>query len=99
MRIQLDRGEISTNIIVDNQAVKDLILSRLNVLEESLLSHGFDIGSFDVGVKGESAQEGMESRDAKNNTALNMVSEMEEVVESPMEQYLPWISTLVNITV
>jgi flagellar hook-length control protein FliK len=98
-RIQLDRGEISTNIIVDNQTVKDLILSRLNVLEENLLSHGFDIGSFDVGVKGEGNQEEMGFKDAKNSTALGMTAGKEEAAETPIVQHLPWISTMVNITV
>ena len=36
---------------MENQAVKDLIVTRLNVLEQGLLQHGFSLGSFQVEVK------------------------------------------------
>jgi flagellar hook-length control protein FliK len=103
LRIQVDRGEVATSILVDNQAVKDLILSRLNILEESLLEHGFDLSSFDVGVKGENSNpetaSGMAGgRQADGSSGESLMSE-EEVVEGPESAGLPWMSTRVNITV
>ena len=103
LRIQVDRGEVATSILVDNQAVKDLILSRLNILEESLLEHGFDLSSFDVGVKSENGD-----AETASGTAAGKRSGDSVVESSPMEDEvaaagemarLPWMSTRVNITV
>lgn len=103
LRIQLDRGEVATSIIVDNQAVKDLIMSRLNILEESLLEHGFDLGSFEVGVKGENAGEEAATETAKGNMNAGTVVETtgveEEMLPENASWQLPWMSTRVNITV
>jgi flagellar hook-length control protein FliK len=103
LRIQLDRGEVATSIIVDNQAVRDLILSRLNILEESLLEHGFNLGSFEVGVKGENAGNEAATETAKGNPNTGTVDEITGVEdEMPTENAvgkLPWMSTRVNITV
>jgi flagellar hook-length control protein FliK len=103
LRIQLDKGEVATSIVVDNQAVKDLILSRLNILEESLLEHGFDLGSFDVGVKSENGNSDAASETASGNrqrgsgdVPASMEYEDEAVLETAR---LPWMSTRVNITV
>ncbi len=103
LRIQLDRGEVATSIIVDNQAVKDLIMSRLNILEESLLEHGFDLGSFEVGVKGENVGDEAAAETAKGNMNAGTVDETtgveEEMLPENASGQLPWISTRVNITV
>lgn len=102
LRIQLDRGEVATSIIVDNQAVKDLILSRLNILEESLLRHGFGLGSFEVGVKGENAEGDKSSAKAQTRRSVRIPGSAveDEGLNVPMpEQYLPWISSRVNIRI
>jgi flagellar hook-length control protein FliK len=101
LRIQLDRGEVTTNMVVDNQAVKELIMSRLNVLEESLLEHGFGLGSFEVGVKGENAEGDRSSTEAQGRKVSSTVNPVDNPipVEGVREQYLPWISSRVNITV
>jgi hypothetical protein len=101
LRIQLDRGEVTTNMVVDNQAVKELIMSRLNILEESLLKHGFGLGSFEVGVKGENAEGDRSSAKAQGRKGFSTVNPVDNSVpeESVQEQYLPWISSRVNITV
>jgi len=103
LRIQVDNGEVATSILVDNQAVKDLILSRLNILEESLLEHGFDLSSFDVGVKSENGD-----AETALGTAVGKKGGHSMVESLPMEDEvaaagemvkLPWMSTRVNITV
>jgi flagellar hook-length control protein FliK len=103
LRIQLDRGEVATSILVDNQAAKDLILSKLNILEESLLERGFDLGSFDVGVKSENGDSEAPSGTAggKNHgSSGDVLISMENEDESGHEEArLPWMSTRVNITV
>jgi hypothetical protein len=101
LRIQLDRGEVTTNMVVDNQAVKELILSRLNILEESLLKHGFGLGSFEVGVKGENADGDQASAKAQGRKVLPAVNLQEDAgaAAGVQEQYLPWISSRVNVTV
>jgi len=103
LRIQLDRGEVATSIVVDNQAVKDLILSRLNILEESLLEHGFGLGSFEVGVKGENGDGETASGTARGSTGGGNQGEAplaeDELVADYVAAQLPWMSTRVNITV
>jgi hypothetical protein len=103
LRIQLDRGEIATSFLVDNQAVKDLIVSRMNILEESLLEHGFHLGSFDVDVKGEGAESSMASREGTGGSKAVPVNPQMKEYEMPLDvsqaQYLPWMSTRVNLTV
>jgi flagellar hook-length control protein FliK len=103
LRILLDRGEVATSIVVDNQAVKDLILSRLNILEESLLEHGFDLSSFEVGVKGENGDGEVASGTAKGSTGGGDQEEAplveDELVADHVAVQLPWMSTRVNITV
>jgi flagellar hook-length control protein FliK len=103
LRIQLDRGEVATSIVVDNQAVKDLILSRLNILQESLLEHGFDLGSFEVGVKDDNAGGEAAAEPAKGNPNAGTVEETtgvdDDVLNGNEVGHLPWISTRVNITV
>jgi flagellar hook-length control protein FliK len=105
LKIQLDRGEIATSILVDNQAVKDLILSRLNILEEGLLKHGFDLGSFEVGVRGESgadeqARSDRAAQDGKGSGLAAVQPGDDGMYPDALQaQQLPWISTRVNITV
>ena len=103
LRIQVDRGEVATSILVDNQAVKDLILSRLNILEESLLEHGFGLGSFEVGVKGEKGEGDTASGTARGNRSGVNGGEAALMEDDPVASQetarLPWISTRVNITV
>jgi flagellar hook-length control protein FliK len=101
MKIQLRQSEVITSVLVDNQAVKDLILSRLTILEENLLRHGFNLGSFDVDVKGEEADSQLARKEARGEGASSIGSSEPDVqpLESFPEAWLPWISTVVNITV
>lgn len=103
LRIQLDRGEVAASIVVDNQAVKDLILSRLNILEEGLLEHGFGLGSFEVGVKGENGDGETASGTARGSTGSGNQGEPplveDELAADLVAAQLPWMSTRVNITV
>ena len=103
LRIQVDSGEVATSILVDNQAVKDLILSRLNILEESLLEHGFDLSSFDVGVKSENgdAETALGTAAGKNSghSVFEPLPVEDEVAAAGAMAKLPWLSTRVNITV
>jgi flagellar hook-length control protein FliK len=101
MKIQLKQGEVITSVLVDNQAVKDLILSRLTILEENLLRHGFNLGSFDVDVKGEEADSQLARRETRGEgvSPVEGLEPDEQTLESFPERWLPWISTAVNITV
>ena len=103
LRIQVDRGEVATSIVVDNQAVKDLILSRLNILEESLLEHGFDLSTFDVGVKSENGDAetalGTAAGKKSGHSAFESLPLEDEDAAAGEMAKLPWMSTRVNITV
>jgi flagellar hook-length control protein FliK len=103
LRIQVDSGEVATSILVDNQAVKDLILSRLNILEESLLEKGFDLSSFDVGVKSENGDAetalGTTAGKKSGHSVVESIPMEDEVAAAGETAKLPWMSTRVNITV
>ena len=99
--LKLKGKEISTFILVESQAVKDLIVTRLNVLEQGLLQHGFSLGSFQVEVK--DGGQGMKSavqggRKARAGSTGNEHGQEPPGVE-PLACGLPWLSTVVNITV
>jgi hypothetical protein len=98
--IKLNHSEVNTNIVVENTAVKDLIESRLSMLQNSLLGQGFTLGSFSVEVKEKNTSPQMT---ADRNNAGAGASKIEEGMETvPQIQPvagLPWLSTIVNITV
>jgi hypothetical protein len=99
--LKLKGKEISTFILVENQAVKDLIVTKLNVLEQGLLQHGFSLGSFQVEVK--DGGQGMKAavQDGRKSRAGSTGSErgQETPGVEPLGYGLPWLSTVVNITV
>jgi hypothetical protein len=106
LNLRLNNGEVSSFILVDNPAVKDLIMSRLTVLEQGLLQHGLSLGSFQVEVKdgGSRAQtEGQaEGHDGRQSMGASIeTGRVEEAVASavPAGAGLPWMSTVVNVTV
>jgi hypothetical protein len=97
MDIRLNQREVHSVILVDNQSVKDLIISRLNVLEQSLLQHGFSLGSFQVEVNDGGARFSPDSHEQ----AKRRGGYLEEDVSStkPVLQLVPeWISTVINVT-
>jgi flagellar hook-length control protein FliK len=99
--LKLKGKEISTFILVESQAVKDLIVTRLNVLEQGLLQHGFSLGSFQVEVK--DGGQGMKSavqggRKARAGSTGSEHGQEPPGVE-PLARGVPWLSTVVNITV
>jgi len=101
MKIKLNHNEVHTNIIVDNQAVKDLIMSKLNHLEENLLRQGFHLGSFEVEVKDQNKASQGSYREIKKGRSIQKIDHdgSTEEVSSVRSASLPWISTIVNITV
>jgi flagellar hook-length control protein FliK len=100
LNIKLNNSEVNTHIVVDNMSLKDLIESRISMLQESLFSQGFTLGSFSVEVKAKNTSPQM-TGDGKNAGAV--VNNTEEGIESDPQVLrmieLPWISTIVNITV
>jgi hypothetical protein len=100
LNIKLHNSEVNTHIVVDNLTLKDMIQSKLNVLQDSLLSQGFTLGSFSVEVKEKNTSPQM-TGDRKNAGAG--VKQTDEGIETdlqvPRMAELPWISTVVNITV
>jgi len=100
LNVKLHHSEVNTHIVVDNMTLKDLIQSKLTVLQDSLLSQGFTLGSFSVEVKEQNTSSQM-SADGKNSGVG--VKQREESIEADQQVVhiadLPWISTVVNITV
>ncbi len=99
MDLKLNDHRINSLFVVENQSIKDLILSRLNILENSLLQQGFSLGSFQVEVKeknmGMPASEQGFTR--KDGGGYNGDEEQENLVQVSSVT-LPWISTVVNVT-
>lgn len=98
LNIKLSNQEVQTSILVDNQAVRDLIVSKLNILEESLLQHGFNLGSCDVGVRDGDGKGAAAGNGKRKGKMLPVMDEAQDITEAP-GQRIPWMSTVVNITV
>ncbi|UCB47009.1 MAG: flagellar hook-length control protein FliK [Spirochaetota bacterium] len=100
LNVKLHHSEVNTHIVVDNMTLKDLIQSKLTVLQDSLLSQGFTLGSFSVEVKEQNSSSQM-TADGKNRGVG--VKQREESIEADQQVAhiadLPWLSTVVNITV
>jgi flagellar hook-length control protein FliK len=102
LNVRLHNSEVSTSILVENQTVKELIMSKLQTLQETLSQQGFEIGSFQVEVRegnDTSYQQGFEQASAPGGEYLTVESAGQEQVSGPAGEYLPWMSTRVNITV
>ncbi len=99
LSIKLSNNNVSTNILVEHQFVKDLIMERLNVLAESLQEHGFQLGSFQVEVKDRQNDSYEVFNGTKRGTAAVTVDDDELLTDNAMSAVPPWMSTLINITV
>jgi len=97
LSVKLNNNEVSTNMLVDNQSVKDLIMERLNVLAESLQEQGFQLGSFQVEVKDKQNDSYEVFNGAGRAAAIAGDEEIAAGNEAPTVP--PWMSTLINITV
>lgn len=64
-------GVITANIKVDNEKVKDLVLSSLGELKAALEKQGISVGSFDVDVRKESHYSHMEKQKQKSSKRIN----------------------------
>jgi hypothetical protein len=94
LSVRLHGGEVNTSVTVDNQAVKDLIMSRMSLLEDNLMSQGFQLGSFEVEVRDRGT--------ALQKDARSVHVPIEEEVDAVHESergYVPWMSTIINVTV
>jgi hypothetical protein len=105
MSLKLHNQELNTLLVVENQTVKDMILSRLNTLEQSLLHQGFSLGSFQVEVKDKNTGFQTAEKDMKKETGARSINENARTtggstsgVRADMMRVLPWISTIVNTT-
>jgi len=99
LSIKLNNNEVSTNMLVDNQTVRDLIMARLNMLEESLQEQGFRLGSFQVEVKDRQNDSHEVFNGAKRGAAVVSISDDDVFSEDAAPTVPPWMSTLINITV
>jgi len=99
LSIKLSNNEVSTNMLVDNQTVKDLIMAKLNILEESLQEQGFQLGSFQVEVKDRQNDSHEVFNGVKRGAAVAALSDDDAFSEDSAPTVPPWISTLINITV
>ncbi len=100
LNLRLNQHEVHSVIIVDNQSVKDLIISRLNILEQSLLQHGLSLGSFHVEVNDRGA--GLNTEEHETGKALKMgrgIDSEEDAFVNPVILITPeWLSTIINVT-
>ena len=64
-------GVITASIKVDNDKVRDLILSSLNQLKSALEDQGISVGSFNVDVRQESHYSEMERQKQKSSKRIN----------------------------
>jgi hypothetical protein len=100
MEIKLNQHEVHSLVMVENQSIKDLIISRLNILEQSLLQHGFSLGSFQVEVNdgnpGFSPQNG-ETAGSRSGSIERLKEEVQPI--PPVPAAVDWLSTVINITV
>jgi len=99
MDLKLNDHRINSLFVVENQSIKDLIMSKLNILENSLLQQGFSLGSFQVEVREKNM--GMQTSEQglthKNRSGYGGDDEQENLI--PASSFtLPWISTVVNVT-
>lgn len=101
LNLKLNHNEVNTVMVVDNQAVKELIMSRLNILEQNLMEQGFSLGSFEVEVKDKNTETETAGKDVKKGPGINNIEDEGRDLEISGASIpgLPWISTVVNITV
>jgi flagellar hook-length control protein FliK len=100
LNLKLNQHEVHSVIIVDNQSVKDLIISKLNILEQSLLQQGFTLGSFHVEVNDSEA--GLNTEEHEIEKALKMSRDIDSDKEAVMNHVVmitpEWLSTIINVT-
>jgi flagellar hook-length control protein FliK len=106
LSIKLHNAEVNTSMIVETAALRDLIVSKLSTLQESLLKQGFSLGSFNVEVKERGASNDMGGNNQGGqgksaDTSLVAQSVLGETGAGGQSHFqgLPWISTVVNIVV
>jgi hypothetical protein len=99
--IRLSNTQVNTHMVVETTALRDMIVSRLASLQDSLMSQGFSLGSFDVEVKDQNAsnETGAKKSSARSGAVSGFEGEEPEAIEAAHRLALPWISTVVNITV
>jgi hypothetical protein len=99
LNIKLNNAEVNTSMVVENMAMRDLIVSKLTTLQESLLNQGFSLGSFNVEVRERDASEDTGGQEKSGVVSLGTGPEEADEAEQTRSPGLPWISTIVNITV
>jgi flagellar hook-length control protein FliK len=99
LSVRLQRNELSTSIVVENQAIKELIMSRLPGLQETLAQQGFQIGSFQVEVqdRGSTREEGERAPQQVKAVLKEAIALAEDTMM--VEAGVPWMSTHINVTV
>lgn len=98
MKMSLNNNVVNTFMVVDNEAVKDLILGKLNILEQNLLQQGFNLGSFQVDVKDKNTELGTSGDEVNKRHRIDDLDEEDSIPEIEKSPGVPWISTIVNLT-
>jgi hypothetical protein len=98
MKMSLNKNVVNTFMVVDSEAVKDLILGKLNILEQNLLQQGFNLGSFQVDVKDKNTEFGTPGDEINNGHRIDDLDEEDSIPEIEKSPGVPWISTIVNLT-
>ncbi len=101
MKMSLNNHEVNTFMVVENETVKDLILGKLNILEQNLLQQGFSLGSFQVDVKDKNTELGTWGEKGKKGHRIDGLDDLDEedgIPEIEKSPGVPWISTIVDLT-
>jgi len=102
MNLKLNNHEVNAFFIVDNPLVKELLLSRVDMLQQSLFQQGMNLGSFQVEVKDQGFKNATDE-EPENNNIFKDRGRLKEIIQMGQMDVeystLPWISTIVNIYV
>ncbi len=104
MSVKLSDGKVSTAFFVDNPTVKEIIDSKLLVLQQNLLEQGFQLGSFEVSVKDQSTNLNNFAEAKNNRGSIKKVVLGEDIEDLSGEliqsiESVPWMSNFINIQV
>ncbi|HHY90640.1 MAG TPA: flagellar hook-length control protein FliK [Clostridiales bacterium] len=102
MKIAVEKGSVIANIVVENQAVKEVLESNLILLKNALNEKGFGIQGFHVSVGQDSSTDKypnpMKSRKKNIGQSLSMLQNSEqkisEMIASPISLYATQIDYL-----
>ena len=108
MKISVNHHSVDALFLVENEAIRELLLQRIASLEQGLGQHGLSLGSFNVEVGEENgwknAENGREAESIRGVTGIGAADESDEIidadeVEGVSARYVPWIATKIDLEV